>query len=278
METEVPNYYIYRHIRNDKKFPEPFYIGKGTMNKSPKGYERRVYKRAYSKVQRTKRWKAISQKGERIDVEIIFHSSSLKEILEKEREFIRLYGRIDLKTGTLVNFTDGGEFSEGYIWTEKDHEKRKGKSSFEGKSGEDAYKSLPVFVYLDGVFIKKCVTRTQCSTEFKLSVDNLSKFLNSEYLLANRNGFVFLNNYFGQTMVKATHSSDERFPVDIFDEQNQLIANFKNPKKAYTSLGVKKNTFLDYRKSGKLYKKKYYFRSKPENKILMKEINYENVL
>ena len=36
-------------------------------------------------------------------------SNNREFIIEKEKEFILIYGRKDLNKGTLVNFTDGGE-------------------------------------------------------------------------------------------------------------------------------------------------------------------------
>jgi hypothetical protein len=85
---------VYRHIRLDKN--EPFYIGIGSM------------KRAYSKQGRNVIWKNIVKKTE-YRVDILFEDLTREEACEKEIEFIKLYGRKDLGTGTLSNRTDGGE-------------------------------------------------------------------------------------------------------------------------------------------------------------------------
>jgi len=89
--------YVYRHIRLDKN--EPFYIGIGNDNS---------YKRAYNKYDRNYIWKNIINKT-KYKVEIILDGLSWKEACEKEKEFIEMYGRIDLKTGSLVNLTSGGD-------------------------------------------------------------------------------------------------------------------------------------------------------------------------
>lgn len=90
--------YVYRHIRLDKN--EPFYIG---ISNTEDGY-----KRAYKKTCRNKHWTNIV-KSCKYEVEILMENLTIEEVKEKEKEFIKLYGRVDLKTGTLVNLTDGGD-------------------------------------------------------------------------------------------------------------------------------------------------------------------------
>lgn len=92
--------YVYRHIRLDKN--EVFYIGVGGLD------EFDDYKRAYWKYRKNPIWNKIVNKT-KYEVEIIFDKLTKKEALEKESEFIKLYGRRDLNLGSLCNFTDGGE-------------------------------------------------------------------------------------------------------------------------------------------------------------------------
>jgi hypothetical protein len=87
-------YILYRHIRLDKN--EVFYIGIG-----------HDIKRAFSKFSRNRYWCYIVGLTE-YKVDILFDNLSRKEAEEKEIEFIKIYGRKDLKAGTLVNLTDGG--------------------------------------------------------------------------------------------------------------------------------------------------------------------------
>lgn len=86
---------VYKHTRLDKN--EPFYIGIG-----------KTEKRAYSKIGRNNRWNKIIKKTNYI-IEIIHFDLTWEEACEKEKELIKLYGRKDLGTGTLINMTDGGE-------------------------------------------------------------------------------------------------------------------------------------------------------------------------
>lgn len=102
MITDSGKYYLYRHIRLDKN--QVFYIGIGSKTKTDYKY----YKRAHKIHGRNNFWKNIIQKTE-YEVEIILESDNLEFILCKEKEFIKLYGRRDLKEGTLVNLNDGGE-------------------------------------------------------------------------------------------------------------------------------------------------------------------------
>lgn len=94
--------YVYRHIRLDKN--EPFYIGIGD----------KLF-RAYDKSRRNKHWYNIVNISD-YQVDILFEDISWKEACEKEKEFIKLYGRVDKGSGTLCNHTDGGEGGFGRIY------------------------------------------------------------------------------------------------------------------------------------------------------------------
>lgn len=95
---------VYRHIRVDKN--EPFYIGIGKEES-----------RAYSYKGRSTGWKSIAKQG--YEVEILFEDLTWDQACEKEKEFIALYGRKDLKTGILVNLTSGGDGALGRPMTER---------------------------------------------------------------------------------------------------------------------------------------------------------------
>jgi hypothetical protein len=106
---------VYRHIRLDKN--EPFYIGISSNIERP-----------YSKFNRNKWWHNIVKKTD-YEVEILFDDLTWEESCEKEKEFIKLYGRKDLGLGTLVNLTDGGEGQLGnkYFFGKKHTEESKKK-------------------------------------------------------------------------------------------------------------------------------------------------------
>lgn len=101
----MKSYYVYRHIRLDKN--EVFYIGIGTKNSNAEAHKAR-FPRAFEKSNRNPHWLNVIKKTE-YEVEILFQSCSIERIQNKEMEFIQLYGRRDLNTGTLVNRSPGGE-------------------------------------------------------------------------------------------------------------------------------------------------------------------------
>lgn len=94
-------HYIYQHIRLDTN--EVFYIGKGVQNKP---YHK--YYRAFDKKRRNNIWNNIVRKTE-YKVEILFTNLSEKECFDIETELITKHGKIYNNSGTLANYTDGGE-------------------------------------------------------------------------------------------------------------------------------------------------------------------------
>lgn len=107
-------YYIYRHIRHDTN--DVFYIGKGTICYDYKD-PLLLYRRAYEKRGRNSHWQNITNVTP-YSVEIMYESKDESLILEKEKEFIALYGRRSLGNGSLVNLTDGGEGMSGISHSE----------------------------------------------------------------------------------------------------------------------------------------------------------------
>lgn len=86
---------VYKHIRKDSR--EVFYVGIGKNRE-----------RAYSQANRNKHWKHIVEKVG-YEVIILREDITWKEACNLEKNLIKEYGRRDLKAGTLVNMTDGGE-------------------------------------------------------------------------------------------------------------------------------------------------------------------------
>jgi hypothetical protein len=101
--------HIYRHIRLDKN--EPFYIGIGADDLCKRAYDDKA-------THRSDWWNRIVSKSG-YSVDILFEDVTIDFAKEKEKEFISLYGRIDLGTGTLCNQTNGGDGINGWKATPK---------------------------------------------------------------------------------------------------------------------------------------------------------------
>lgn len=86
-------YYVYLHVKLTNG--EPFYVGKGSG------------RRAFNKHNRSVYWKRIVDK---YGYDIIFLEDNLteEESFELETYWIMRIGRIDLGSGTLINYSDGG--------------------------------------------------------------------------------------------------------------------------------------------------------------------------
>lgn len=97
--------YVYRHIRIDKN--EPFYIGIGSDKNYNRAFEIKPKRRNII-------WNKIKNKTD-IEIQIVLDNLTWYEACIKEKEFIKLYGRIDCKNGILSNLTDGGDGNLGYI-------------------------------------------------------------------------------------------------------------------------------------------------------------------
>lgn len=102
------NFYVYLHRK--KTTGEVFYVGKGRG------------RRAFDSKMRNRHWHFVANKH---GFTVEFAQSGLQEwaAFEIESQLIALYGRLDLGLGSLVNYTDGGDGSSGFVMP--DHTKKK---------------------------------------------------------------------------------------------------------------------------------------------------------
>ena len=103
---------VYQHTREDKNCV--FYIGieLDTENKKAKG------KRSRKKHGRSDLWKKVINKTN-YTIQILFNDISNNEAIQIEKYLIGYYGRKNLNLGELVNLTDGGEGTTGYILSDE---------------------------------------------------------------------------------------------------------------------------------------------------------------
>lgn len=105
--------YVYTHTRLDTN--EIFYVGIGIGND-------KKYKRAKETYSRTSLWKNIVSKAKRT-VEIVADNITWEEACEIEIYLIMFFGRRDLHRGNLVNLTNGGEGTLGFVRSQEHSEK-----------------------------------------------------------------------------------------------------------------------------------------------------------
>ena len=100
--------YVYRHRRLDSN--EIFYVGKGTIYNKNKNslYRETLYKRAFNKTSRHKKWKEVVSCTS-YSVEILATNLNEVDAYELEIFLISHYKRADCCGGTLVNLTNGGD-------------------------------------------------------------------------------------------------------------------------------------------------------------------------
>lgn len=195
MET----FYIYRHIRLDTN--EPFYIGIGKVYRPSAKKHEDYYSRAFQNNKRNRFWHFITDKTD-YEVEILFECNNRDAILEKEIEFIKLYGRRDLGEGTLVNLTDGGDGMNNNIQSEETINKRKqmykeGKTGLKPLRGGDSPMSKKVIEESTGIIFNSC---TEAANYIGIKVSNFTEQLTSTSR-RNSTGFKFLDDSFNKDYI-----------------------------------------------------------------------------
>jgi hypothetical protein len=257
-------YYLYRYVRLDKN--EPFYIGIGTKTNADINYG--TYSRANVSKKSNVIWKKIKEKS-KYQVEILLESDDYDFIKQKEVEFIKLYGRIDLGTGCLANMTDGGEGTKNIIVSEK---ARKLRSSFHKgrkKSKEQIAKqvasrktngikysadsrrkislskSKAVLQYsLEGNLIKKWDTVIQASEELNISRSSIAQCANysgRKFFTTFNYIWVYLEDFNSNKLDKfnIALSKVKEGKIRTFIDANKKLEIIEDYKKIYSNFAKK---------------------------------------
>lgn len=195
---ENKNGYVYRHVRLDTN--EPFYIGAScpTYDK----YKRR----SRDRTDREKEWLEIYNSTE-IRVDILFDNLSEEEMYEKEIEFISLYGRVDLGTGTLVNKNNGGKQGLGQIVT--DEHKQKISEKLKGRVFSEEHKEK---------IAKSLTGRIRSEEERKsMSIGQRNKKPDTEETKMRKSKAVIGNKnpFYGKTHSKETLAKMSKQIIDL---------------------------------------------------------------
>lgn len=177
----MEKYFVYQHIRDDKK--SIFYIGIGKIRTDDLvTTDKMKHYRAYSKQGRNPIWKAIVNKTS-YTIEIIKTGISKQEAIDLEIFLIEKYGRIKSK-GLLSNITDGGETVLPELLTVLN----------------DPKCSQKVFQYdLEGNFIKEWLSTNQIKRELGFDNSVIRKSLKGKTKSPNVSyGFQWFLEYKGE--------------------------------------------------------------------------------
>jgi hypothetical protein len=200
--------YVYTYTRLDKN--EIFYVGIGSDSK---------YKRAKNISSRTDYFKKIINKS-KYKLDIVFDNLSWEEACLKEIELIALYGRKDLKTGTLTNFTNGGE----------------------GRLGSQNRITPTYQIDLEGNIIKEWINIETICKELNIHRQGLYAVLNGKVLTCNKFIWIYKKDY-SMTLVESilnklqnekirrtNNPTPGKKPIAVlqYDLNNNLIAEYNS--------------------------------------------------
>lgn len=229
-EKRLKKYFVYRHVRHDTNMP--FYIGKGTTELRGIS-EECVYYRAFSRRIRNRIWKFIVAKTS-FDVDIIYVCDSPEIALEKEKEFIAMYGRIDKGTGTLCNLTDGGDGVKVHEEAFYESVKTRLKKGVYKKIGD--LNARPVCVYdLNGKYIKTIRSKRDFANEVNCDTSIIFTAIKNKTELAG----YFLANDFYETLDISEYRRKKTYRNRIYkkNSQGEVLEVFNSLANAARSVG-----------------------------------------
>lgn len=233
-------YYLYRWIRIDKN--EPFYVGIGTKQK---GY----YSRLFDLKSKNKIFKDIINKSSYYN-EIILESNNYDFIKNKEKEFIKLYGRIDLKNGILSNMTDGGE----------------GVFGIKRKSGINHVCSKRVYQYdLNGNFIKEWYSISDINRELNFTITSIARCCRKERGAITYKNFIWRYNL--ENNIKLSRFDKNKIKIDQYNKEGIFIKTWNSGTEAGIELNISNKGISKSIKNNILYKN-YYWTYHNNNVIL----------
>lgn len=224
-------YYVYFHRRLDNN--QVFYVGMGN------GY------RLKAKSNRNRYWKNIVKKHgyivEKIEVNLPQEAAKNREIY-----WIKHFGRLDLKTGNLVNMTMGGDGVHVLNELALKKLKSRGKKDKEIlKKDNPPYKpEIPVVAinFRTKEIIKEFKSISEAAKTHQITINSISKCCKGEMLFAG-----VINKFSG--FIKSCHSSNVQWG-NYNEYEDLIIWEYKdeNLKNKYINkkndLLIQRNNFL----------------------------------
>lgn len=248
--------YVYRHTRIDNG--EVFYIGVGY--KRQKSYQKytREYARAFEKKwNRTQYWKNIVNKTDYI-IDIIFECNDYEQIVEKEKELIKFYGRKDLGLGTLVNLNDGGGGAKGLRYTQEQKNKmsKRKKEAFKNGKLKSCFQPKKVYQYsLEGNFVKEWSSLKEAENKYGPGIGKNA-------LGSSKSSKGYIWSYKSNSKVDEISNSKNTKSVIQLDIEGNTLKIWKNLKEIENNTNFRKpnikNCIYEIAKSAYGFKWKYY--------------------
>lgn len=139
MEEKIFYVYCYYDHRYDPALP--IYVGRGKNNRYLQHYTKTHNIILHNKLNAIK-----SETGKDAKVIKLVENLTNDEANAVEIEYIKKFGRLDLKTGTLCNLTDGGKTTTGWVPSEETKklwsQQRKGKPQTEAQYAANCNRKL----------------------------------------------------------------------------------------------------------------------------------------
>ncbi len=183
---------VYAHKRLDKN--EYFYIGVQLDSTNKYGY------RPYVKSGKSKLWNNIVNKTN-YEVIIIKDNLSNQDALNLEIDLIKLYGRLNEKSGILVNLTNGGEGITGFKHSEDTKTKMRNSAKLRGISKETHMKiaeSRKGKIYNNKKVINTKTLEVYNSVKELSTIIGINKVTLTNWLngtRTNKSIYTYLNNF-----------------------------------------------------------------------------------
>jgi hypothetical protein len=182
-------------------------------------------------------------------VEILMESKSKDFIYEKEKEFIKLYKRIQ-HGGTLANFTDGGEGNDGQIVSKKTREKMSKNSSFRGKSGTLSYRSRPIYLYsTSGVYMRMFGSLRECANYYKIDHKLIVRIASGKGI--QYNNIIFKYEFLGNFIQPVKYKTNLEKTVLWVNDEDIVLYEFSSITEASKFFNLNRNTITNRCKSNK---------------------------
>lgn len=225
--------YVYRHIRLDKNVP--FYIGIGAD-------EEGEYERAFYKYKRNKHWMNVINKTE-YEVDILIEGLLWEEACLKEKEFIKLYGRRDIGTGTLVNMTNGGDGTSGRVLPYDSYRKMRERLS------------IPVARYdKSGKFIDFFNSGIEAGKILNIDHRLINSCINRVEKCKSAGGFMWRKYYGSKEDILPLKHEIKGKSIRAYDKKGKFIGIFGNAVIAARELGIKNYKGIVCVLKGKMYR------------------------